>query len=150
MARLDQFPPRLAARSVGLRLAGRVHFPRDRLGEIVPGPGEDFAVLRVMTVDPAPPRPEVPGAVFEVSFRFARFSPAANARLSRIPMPFIAAQPGFRSKTWLIGRETGAFRGVYEWDTVEDAEGYWESFPMRMMRRRAVPDTLAREIRPAR
>ena len=98
---------------------------------------------------PAGTQPAQPGARFEVNFQFARFSPTTNKRLSRIPMPLIAAQPGFRSKTWMLGRESGAVKGVYEWDTIEAAEDYWTSFPMRLMKRRAVPETLTREIHAA-
>jgi hypothetical protein len=64
-----------------------------------------------------------------------------------IPIPFIVAQPGFRSKTWMIGQKTGAFQGLYEWDSIEDAEKYWTSFPMKLMKRRAVPETLSHEIK---
>lgn len=146
MSRLHQFPPVLLARATWLRLSRRVHFPHDPVGDVIPGDGEDYQVFRKMVVDPSEAQPEQPGARFEVNFAFTRFSPATNKRLSRIPMPLIAAQPGFRAKTWMLGRETGAFKGVYEWDTVEDAENYWTSFPMRLMKRRAVPETLTREI----
>jgi hypothetical protein len=147
MPRVRQFPLLLLARATRLRLQGRVHFPRDRVGEVLPAAGEGYEIFRTMVVDPAEGQPARPGAHFEVDFHFNRFSPAANKRLSRLPMPLIAAQPGFRSKTWMLGRESGAFKGVYEWDTVDDAERYWTSFPMRLMKRRAVPDTLTREIR---
>ncbi len=40
------------------------------------------------------------------------------------------------------------FQGVYEWDTVPDAEAYWTSFPMRLMKRRAVPGSVVHEIEP--
>ena len=146
MPRLSQFPPVLFARATWLRLNRRVHFPREPIGNVHAGDQEDYQVFRKMVVDPAGTQPPQPGARLEVTFRFARFSPATNKRLSRIPMPLIAAQPGFRSKTWMLGRESGAFKGVYEWDTVEDAENYWMSFPMRLMKRRAVPETLSRGI----
>jgi hypothetical protein len=101
-----------------------------------------------MVLDPTEVQPEKPGAVFTVRFRFAKLSAKANKRLSLIPAPFIAAQPGFRSKTWMLGRDTAAFQGVYEWDSVEDAEAYWTSFPMRLMKRRAVPGSVMYEIVP--
>jgi hypothetical protein len=63
-----------------------------------------------------------------------------------IPIPFIVAQPGFRSKTWLLGRESGEFQGIYEWDTVASAENYWTSFPMKLMKKRAVPESLFYQI----
>jgi hypothetical protein len=128
-------------------LTGTRWFPKDRVGEVVPAGDEDYEAFRTMVVDPAGGRPTQAGAHFEVAFHFSRFSPAANKRLSLLPMPLIAAQPGFRSKTWMLGSESGAFKGVYEWDTVEDAERYWTSFPMRLMKRRAVPGTLTKEIR---
>jgi hypothetical protein len=146
MSELKDCPPVLLVRALWLRLRGRVHFPRDRIGEIVGGDGESYRVFRQMVVDPAAEGAAPSGAVLDVWFRFRRYSPAANRRLSRIPMPFIAVQPGFRSKTWMVGERSGTFRGVYEWDTVEDAECYWDSFPMRMMRRRAADGTLERSI----
>ena len=149
MRRIRQLPPFLLARATRLRLLGRVRFPRDRVGEVTAIGGEDYEVFREMVVDPADGQPAQPGAHFEVGFHFSRFSPSANKRLSRLPMPFIAAQSGFRSKTWMLGTESGAFRGVYEWDTIEDAESYWTSFPMKLMKRRAVPETLTKEIHPS-
>lgn len=146
MPRLRQFPPVLLARATWLRMLQRVHFPRDPIGDVIAGDQEDYQVFRKMVVDPTETQPEHPGALLELDFRFARFSPPTNMWLSRIPMSLIAAQPGFRSKTWMLGRESGAFKGVYEWDTLEDAENYWTSFPMRLMKRRAIPETLSREI----
>jgi len=121
MPRFNQMPPVLLARATWLRLSRRVHFPTETIGDMVSGVQEDYQVFRKMVVDPG---------------------------LSRIPMPLIAAQPGFRSKTWMLGRESGSFKGVYEWDSVNDAKDYWTSFPMRLMKRRAVASTLTWEIRP--
>jgi hypothetical protein len=126
-------------------IQGRIHFPKDRLGEIV-GEGEKFEVFRYMTLDPGENQPDKPGAIFKVRFRFASMSPEMNKRTSRIPIPFIVAQPGFRSKMWALGRESGEFQGIYEWDTVASGENYWTSFPMKLMKRRAVPESLSYEI----
>ena len=114
MPRLHQLPPMLLARATWLRLSRRVRFPRDEIGDVISGAHEDYRVFRKMVVDPVDTQPDRPGATFEVGFQFARFSPNTNKWLSRIPMPLIAAQPGFRSKTWMLGRESGAFEGVYE------------------------------------
>jgi hypothetical protein len=146
MRELQDLPPVLLVRAILLRLRGSVHFPRDRVGELVAGDVEDYRVFRQMTVDVTAEESTPPGAILDVRFRFERFSPMMNRQLSRLPMPFIAVQPGFRSKTWMIGDRSGTFRGVYEWDTTEDAERYWTSFPMRMMKRRAVERTLEKSI----
>lgn len=140
-------PPFLIARAAGLALSGRVHFRKDKSGEVVVRPGEeDFVIFRQVFVDPQSDLSGDPGATFKVCFHFKRFGARANRLLSLIPIPFIIAQPGFRSKTWMLGRETGMFQGVYEWDTVEDAERYWTSFPMRLMKRRAVSESLERSV----
>ena len=132
-------------RAIYLLIQGRIHFPKDRLGDIVGG-GEEFEIFRHMTLDPGRDQPEKPGAIFKVRFQFASMSPEMNIRTSLIPIPFIVAQPGFRSKMWMLGRETGEFQGVYEWDTVASAENYWTSFPMKLMKRRAVPQSLSYKI----
>lgn len=143
---VGQLPPGLLGRATAYRLRGRVHFLKDCIGDVHPGPDEEFVVFRKVVLNPTATQPEKPGAVFTVRFRFARFSDGANKRLSLIPAPFIVAQPGFRSKAWMLGRDSGLFQGVYEWDSVKDAEAYWTSFPMRLMKRRAVPESLWHEI----
>ena len=132
-------------RTIYLFIQGRIHFPEERLGETV-GEGEGFQIFRHMTLEPGQDQPEKPGAVFKVRFRFASMSPEMNIRTSLIPIPFIVAQPGFRSKMWMLSQETGKFQGVYEWDTVASAETYRTSFPMKLMKRRAVPESLSYEI----
>jgi len=146
---IGQLPPAMLARATASRLRGRVHFLKNCIGDVYQGPHEEFVVFRKMVLDPTEAQPEKPGAVFTVRFRFAKFSVKANKRLSLIPAPFIVAQPGFRSKAWMFGRDTVMFQGVYEWDSVEDAEAYWTSFPMSLMKRRAVPGSVWHEIVPS-
>jgi hypothetical protein len=142
---LQRGPFSSIVRAIYLFIQGRIHFPKDCLGGLVDGE-EEFEVFRHMTLDPSQNQPEKPGAIFKVRFRFASMSPEMNKRASLIPAPFIAAQPGVRSKMWTLSRETGEFQGVYEWDTVASAENYWTSFPMKLMKRRAVPESLSYEI----
>ena len=142
---LQRGPLSSILRAISFLLQGRIHFPKDRLGEVVDD-GEEFEVFRQMMLDPGSDQPEKPGAIFKVRFQFASMSPEMNKRTSRIPIPFIVAQPGFRSKMWALGRESGEFQGIYEWDTVASAENYWTSFPMKLMKRRAVPESLFYEI----
>jgi hypothetical protein len=145
MTTIDQTPPFLLARATVLLLSGRIYFPKNPLGEIILG-DEDFRIFRQMILTPSGAQPEHPRAIFKVCFHFASFSINTNRILSLIPIPFIVAEPGFRSKTWLIGQKTGIFQGLYEWDTVEDAENYWDSFPMKLMKKRALPGSLTRSI----
>jgi len=137
----------LLTRAIGLKLQGRVRFSKDCIGDVLLGEEEGLEIFRKVIVKPSQDGPEKPGAIFIVRFCFARFGAKTNRFLSLIPVPFIVAQPGFRSKTWMIGQRTGVFQGVYEWDSIEDAEAYWTSFPMKLMKRRAVQETLYHEIR---
>ena len=141
-----KLPPALFARATAYRLRGRVHFAKDAIGEVYQGSDEEFVVFRKMTLDPGDQRPAEPGAMFTIRFQFARFSAATNKKLSLLPAPFIAAQPGFRSKAWMLGRKSGDFQGVYEFDTLADAEAYRTSFPLRIMKRRAAPGSVSHEI----
>jgi len=146
MKNYNQIPPLLLARTLSLWLSGRIHFSRDRIGELVQEDEEEFRIFRQVIVDPTGDQPESPGAIFKVCFRYKKYSANTNRRLSLIPIPFIIAQPGFRSKTWLLEQETGISQGFYEWDTVKDAEDYWNSFPMRLLKKRVVPDSISYTI----
>lgn len=133
------------ARALVLWLRGRVHLIGDQVGSVVED-GQHYVIFRQIAVDPGDDRGVAPKAVLKVRFRFARGSAGVNKKLSLIPIPFIIGVPGFRSKVWMLGRDTGELQGVYEWATVAAAEAYMESFAIRLMKRRAIPETLSHEI----
>lgn len=145
---LMQNPITLISRALGLWVKGRVRFEHSLQGEHLEDRDERFTPFRKVIVKPLPGEPPVPGATFRIRFRFKSFSARVNRLLSLIPIPLILAQPGFRSKTWMLGEETGDFLGYYEFDTLQAAEAYWNSLPLRMMRQRAAPGSLTHEVRP--
>jgi len=141
-------PLTLMARASLFFFQRRIRFENDAVGKLFcEFEEDDYEVFRKVILDPKGDQPKKPGAVFRVTFIFARFNIPTNKKLSLLPIPFIIGQPGFRSKTWMIGKKTGTFQGLYEWDTVESAKDYWNSFPMRLMKRRSVPKSLHYEIR---
>jgi len=144
---MTQNPIILLSRAFWLLLSGRIQRPRVTATDSLTAEGETFAPFRKICVKPSKRQQPRPGAIFQVRFRFKNLSAAANRRLSLIPIPLIVAQPGFRSKTWLLGQNSGDFIGYYEFDSVETAEAYWHSLPLKMMRRRAAEDSLTYEIK---
>jgi len=140
---------RVFLRGITLLVRGRLHFPKDRVDEIVSmEDGKDFIVFRHMVSDPGPQQPTTPQALFRVRFRFSRLPPRLNKLFSMLPIPLIAGLPGFRSKMWLMDPDTGEFQGIYEWDTVEHAETYPHSLALRLMMKRAASDSIKYEIIP--
>ena len=138
-------PPRLLARAVKYYLQGRIHFDKNVVGEIKKE-DDDYEVFRKVVLSAPEGRNIDPVANLRVTFNFRNLSTSINKKLSMIPIPFIVAQDGFRSKTWMIGRKTGGFQGLYEWDTVENAKQYWHSFPMKMMKKRSDLSSLNHEV----
>jgi hypothetical protein len=109
---------------------------------------ETFVAFRKISLKNGRHQPQVTGAIFQVRFHFKNFSPGLNRFLSLIPVPLIIAQPGFISKTWFLGRDTGDFTGYYEFSSIEAAELYWNSLALRMMRSRATAGSLEHIIIP--
>lgn len=144
---MTQNPIILLSRAFWLLLRGRIQHPRVTATDSLAVEGETFAPFRKICVKPSKKQQASPQAIFQVRFRFKNLSAAANRRLSLIPIPLIVAQPGFRSKTWLLGQVSGDFIGYYEFDSVETAEAYWRSLPLKMMRRRAAEDSLTHQIK---
>jgi len=145
MKKHTQIPPVLLKRALLLWINGHVHFLIDQNGSIIKE-NEDFLVFRKVVVTPKDGQQIDQNITLKIFFRFKRFSLKINRILSLIPIPFIIAQPGFRSKTWAFGKETGTFHGLYEWDSIENAKKYKDSLPLRLMKRRAVSNTLIYEI----
>jgi len=141
----DQIPPILLVKAGKLWLQKRVIFFNGEKGKVI-GEEEPFKIFRKVMVLQKNHQPKIPGASFKVKFQFANFSFETNRRLSLIPIPFIVAQPGFISKTWLVGIETGCFQGFYEWESIQTAENYVNSFPLKLMKKRALPESLRIQV----
>lgn len=124
---------------------GRLHFPRDRVGEILTlEDGHRWRIFRQVMIEPT--AWANPGAVFRAKFHLAQMNPRANIWFSLLPIPFFVGLPGFRSKIWLYCEETGDFQGIYEWDSVEAAKNYQNSFAGKFMVRRSIPESVSFQI----
>ena len=142
MKRYTQVPPILFARAISLFFKGNVTFPKDLNGSTLKEEKEDFLIFRKVVISRKDNQSPNQGVILKVFFHFKRFSFKVNRILSIIPIPLIIAQPGFKSKTWLTGKETGTFYGFYKWDNIENAKHYLDSLPLKLMKRRAIPETL--------
>lgn len=142
MEKYTQVPPVLLARAISLFLKGNVTFPKDLDGSTLKEGEEKFLIFRKVVVTNKDRNTQNQSVILKVIFHFRRFTFKVNRFLSIIPIPFIIAQPGFKSKTWMTGRESGTFYGLYEWDNIENAKRYLNSFPLKLMKKRAIPETL--------
>ncbi|MHA2365548.1 MAG: hypothetical protein ACXAC7_16445 [Candidatus Hodarchaeales archaeon] len=128
-------------------LRRRLHFPKDRNGELFKTTdGKEYIIFRGLTVELGKKQSETSGVILRIQFDFKSGSANLNKRLSLIPIPFIVGLSGFRSKYWMIHESSGGFQGLYEWDTVQNAENYKKSFAIKLMTKRAVPGSVNFEI----
>jgi len=145
--RLRQSPPVCFLVGLGCLLTGRIRFSKNHVGKVLAaGDGERFTIFRHMTrgTGPAPTT-----ALFWVRFTFARFSHRTNRWLSLIPVLLIAGFPGFRDKIWLVNEKTGAWLGLYQWESAAAVDAYKQSFVLGVMNRRARPDSVTYRVLPA-
>lgn len=121
---------RSGARAAGHLFAGRVQFPRDRLGDVLELPdGDTFVVYRETALRPIT-APSGDGVV--LVFRMQVTDPEAGETLrdvlfdplANVATPFFVGMPGFRRKLWLAGERPGEFLELYEWATREDADRF--------------------------
>lgn len=131
--------------TVGFAVTGRLHFPTQRIGEVVTDEaGNHFTVFRQVVVDPAKDQPEHPGAVLVLHFQVTNMSPGLNEFYSLIPLPLYIGNPGFRSKLFTINGED--CQSIYEWDTAQDAEQYVNSVALKTILMRSVPGSVSEKI----
>jgi len=136
-------------RFLGYVLTGRINFPRECLGQtVVMSDGQKFKIFKHAKLNCPPGKEREPLAIFQVRFHVANMTPRQNKMFATIPIPFFVGLPGFRSKFWMLNEETGDFQGIYEWDTINDAENYAKSYAVRFMTGRSVPGTVTWKIIP--
>lgn len=122
---------------------GRIQFPKDRIGEIIIGDdGRPFQIFRQVIIKSSQTQEQHHNAIFKVNFKLAEMSPQKNIKFSLLAIPFFIGLPGFKSKLWMIDKESGYFQGIYEWDTKEHAERYSKSFAMKFMCKRSLPNSV--------
>jgi hypothetical protein len=135
-------------KSTALLLGRRAQFPRDRVGKtLTREDGQTFTIFREVMLKPQNDQPETPNGVFRVWFH-TRMAPANTVRFSRLTLFGFLGLPGFRSKLWVRNESTGEFGGIYEWDTIQDAENYDKSYAMKFSKWRSVPDKFRTEVFP--
>ena len=110
------------------------------IGERIPATGaRPHTVFREISILDADLQPKRGGAVFEVVFHASRVSAAAVERWTNATIPYFAGLPGFCNKQFMIDREAGTFAGRYEWETVELARNYAQSYAAKAMARVSSP-----------
>jgi hypothetical protein len=67
-------------------------------------------------------------------------------RFSVLPMMIFMGFRGFREKYWAVDKQTGLCQGLYQWQTLADAENYSTSVAMRFMTRRSYPESVHFQI----
>ena len=146
MKKLNPFSALL--NTFALALSGRIHFSRRRIGATIVLDGQAWTIFREVQIDLQPGRPAKPGAIFRPRFHVAGMSTRMNILFSWIPVWFILGLPGLRSKLWLVDPATGDFSGYYEWDTVQNAQNYANSFAAGFMTRRSLPGSVSFKVIP--
>jgi hypothetical protein len=132
-------------KTISFVVTGRLHFPAQRIGEVVTDEtGQRFTIFREVVVDPAKDQPEHPGAILVIHFQVISMSPELNSFYSLIPLPLYIGDPGFRSKLFTINGEY--CQSIYEWDSIQDAENYVNSVALKTILMRAVPNSVLHKV----
>lgn len=128
-------------------LTRKIHFPKNCLHKtITMEDKQQFKVFRHAVMSTKLNGQNA--AIFKVRFHLSGMSPEKNKPFSVIPMLFILGLPGFRAKLWTIDEKSGDFQGIYQWDRLEDAQNYANSFALNFMTSRSVPGSVSYEIIP--
>ncbi len=128
-------------RTLFLFVTGKVRFISGSKGRrLVMEDGKEFEVFRHVRITSRTMETQ-PDAVFVVRFQ-PYMSTRKNILFSLLPMMIFMGFTGFREKYWALDRGTGLCQGLYQWQTVKDAENYSTSIAMRFMSGRSVPGTV--------
>lgn len=145
---MKEHPVSVIFNSIHVLSQGDARFGWQHLGKTITRPtGRSYRIFRQVVMKLRPGRPQQAGAVFCVWFN-TRTPPAVTIAMSWLTLLFFSGMRGFRSKIWLYDEASGEFGGIYEWDTLEQAEAYGRSFAMKLSALRSVPEQFSKEVYP--
>jgi hypothetical protein len=135
-------------RTLFLFLTGRIRFGRPEVGAtITMDDGQSFKIFRRVVIKRYLNIDKKPEALFIVRFT-PKMDIKRNIKLSKIMLLIFMGFKGFRSKYWCVDEETGVCQGVYEWDTLNDAERYSRSIAVKNMTKRSIPGSVSFKVLP--
>ncbi len=124
----------------------QVKYIKTEIGKkIIMEDGKEFTVFRRVVIKRYFNKDKDSEGLFLV-----RFTPTMeikkNIKLSTLLMFFIMGFKGFRSKYWCVNETDGMCLGIYEWDTIIDADRYSKSIAVRNMTKRSLPGSITFQI----
>jgi len=131
-----------------LFITGKVQFIEQDVGKtIIMEDGQDFTVFRRVVIKRYSNKNVKPEGLFIVRFT-PKMDIQKNIKLSKFMLMIFMGFKGFRSKYWCVNEQSGMCQGVYEWDTLEDAERYSKSIATKNMSKRSVPGSISFKVLP--
>jgi hypothetical protein len=140
---------KLIAMTLGYQLSGRLHSSKGMIGKVFRNAdGHECVIFRHTALDPADGQAKRPQAMFRMQFQVPKIVRWRDRLVIALKSPIFVGLPGFRSKLWMVDERSCTYQGVYEWDTLQDAEAYVNSASMAFMAGVAVPGRISYEIIP--
>ena len=129
-----------------LFISNRIKFDSSAINRVILMPdGKSFTIFRRVRILASSGTPD-PSAYFLVRFKPQNMGIQENIKFSYIPMMIFMGFKGFRSKYWGVNYDTGLCQGLYEWQTLKDAENYSKSIAMKFMIKRSFHESIEYEI----
>lgn len=125
--------------TIRLFITGRVGFIRSSIDTKY----DAYTVFRHVKIKSSLSEPE---AVFVIRFTPEDMGVEENIKFSKLPMMIFMGFKGFREKHWMVDKKTGECKGIYKWQTLEDAENYSKSIAVRFMTKRSKKDSVHYDI----
>ncbi len=128
---MKYFPIIVAIKSLFLLITARVFFNKKSKRTKIFVNNQEYTIFRHAILKKA----QEPKGIFCVWFS-TKMSPAKTKIFSIFTMIGFMGFPGWISKRWLL-TENGDFGGIYEFDTLENAKKYQNSYAMKFSKWRS-------------
>lgn len=137
---MKYLPVTVAIKSIILLITAKVFFDKKSVGQKIMIGDREYSIFRYAVLKNA----QKPKGMFRVWFT-AKMSPEKNKILSIFTTIGFIGFPGWTSKKWLIDKN-GNFGGIYEFDTIENAEKYQSSYAMKFSKWRSKEGCFRTEV----
>lgn len=130
-------PVEVISETLKLYFTGKVKYLKTNLNRTISREdGKEFNIFREISING---RSKSPEAVFRVWF-YSKGSNWFTSIFAYFTTLFFIGMKGFCHKIYIVDSESGELGGIYEFETLLDAENYLNSFAMKLSSLRAKPN----------
>ena len=130
-----------------LKRSKKIIYPKENIGkEVMLRDSTNYRIFLEIMILSENKKTKVGQFIFKVFFHASNKKPEKIIKWTKFTIPLFAGLPGFCNKKFMVNETERKYSGCYEWESLECARKYANSYAMKFMKKRSKPFPIYYEI----